>query len=151
MTWRRTVAVSVAATVALTVTACGDGTPSFCAPLEANSDLSALSAALEEGDLETAGAEARRLRDLADEAPEQIRADFRALAEAVVDIVELLEEDRLASEPVEDGGTHGSSTTVDPGQVERRREELNTRFGDLDGRSERITTWARRECGLELT
>jgi len=67
--------------------------------------------------------------------------------ESVVDIVELLAEDRRASQPQEGTGAE----TVDPGDVERRREDLNDRFGDLDRRSERISTWALRECGIKLS
>jgi len=92
----------------------------------------------------TALAEARRLRDLAAEAPPEIRADFRALAEAVVDIVGLLEDERAASD-----GTGGGSPG--PAEVERRREQLNDRLGQLDRRSLRVATWSSRECGLDLT
>ena len=147
MTWRRTVSCVVLAAVAATPIACGDGTPSFCEPLRSSADLKALTTALDGGDLDAAGAEARRLSDLAAEAPPEIRADFRALAESVVDIVELLAEDERVSQPQEGTGEQ----TVDPSNVERRREDLNDRFGDLDRRSERISTWALRECGIKLS
>ena len=142
---RRRVAVGLmAAAATLVPVACSDGTPDFCTPLAEQAGLDDLATALEKGDLTAADAEARRLRDLADEAPEEIRSDFRALADAVVDVVDLLAEDQLAA----DAG--GGADSVNPSEVERRREDLNDRFGELDARSERITTWARRECGLEL-
>ncbi len=142
MSPRRVAAGIVLAATTLVPVACGDGTPAFCTPLGEQSDLDALATALEQGDLTAADAEARRLRDLAEQAPEAIRSDFRELADAVVDVVDLLAQDKAAAEA---GGD-----AVNPSEVERRREDLNDRFGELDARSERITTWARRECGLEL-
>ena len=90
MSPRRAVASLVLAAATLVPVACGDGTPAFCAPLAEQADLDDLATALEDGDLTAADAEARRLRDLADEAPEEIRSDFRALADAVVDVVDLV-------------------------------------------------------------
>ena len=142
MSLRRSAAALMVAATTLVPLACGDGTPGFCTPLAEHADLDDLATALERGDLTVADAEARRLRDLADEAPEEIRSDFRALADAVVDVVDLLAEDQLATEATDDA--------VNPSEVERRREDLNDRFGELDTRSERIRTWARRECGIEL-
>ena len=145
MSPRRVAVGLLAAAATLVPLACGDGTPSFCTPLADHADLDDLASALEKGDLTVADAEARRLRDLADEAPEEIRSDFRALADAVVDVVALLAQDRNASDAA------GDPDAVNPSEVERQREDLNDRFGELDTRSERITTWARRECGIELT
>ncbi len=145
MTPRRLVAALVVVASTSVPLACGDGTPGFCSALEDQAQLDDLATALEDGDLTAADAEARRLRALADEAPEEIRSDFRELADAVIDVVDLLAKDRLASEAT------GDPDAVNPSEVERRREDLNDRFGELDARSERITTWARRECGIELT
>lgn len=117
--------------------ACSDGTPPFCTSLRANADLDGLAEALAASDLEQAGAEALRLTDLADDAPAEIRADLRALATAVTEIVDLLAD--------EAGGTS------EPGENERRRDQLNDEFGELDQRSDRVSTWALRECGLRLT
>ena len=131
----------------MVVVACGDGTPAFCGPLADSADLSALSTALDAGDLEKAASEAQRLKDLAGEAPAAIRADFEALADGVVDIVDLITEERAAN-----AVTSGTSTdTVDPGEVERRRDELNARLSDLDRRSDRISAWAAEQCGLNLS
>ena len=118
------------------VTACTDGTPSFRTPLRTNADLDALTVALESGDLEVASAEARRLTDLADEAPSEIRTDLRALGDAVVQIVDLLADE--------------TSGTGDASEIERRRDRLNDDLAELDLRSERVSTWALQECGLQL-
>ncbi len=135
---RRAALVSPAVVaVALLCVGCGDGTPEFCEPLERSADLSALSDALEAGDMEVASAEARRLADLSTDAPAEIRSDLEALADAVIDIVDL-----IADETTGDG---------DAGEVERQRDELNDRFGDLDQRSDRVSVWALRECGIRLT
>lgn len=151
MTPRRTaVAVVTILTGALGLAACGDGTPAFCTPLADSADLSGLTDALDAGDLERAASEAQRLRDLADEAPSDIRADFTELAQSVVDIVDLLAGDLAASSPttVAEGS---SAPTVDPGEVERRRDELNDRLGALDRRSDRIAAWASEQCGIDLS
>lgn len=124
---------------------CGDGTPGFCAPLAEAADLRALSTALERGDFAAARAEAQGLRELSEEAPTEIRADFSALADAVGDIVELLEQADRSSTASEEAPGVGAA------DVERRREDLNSRFGDLDLRANRISTWAARECGLDLS
>lgn len=129
----RAVAVVAVAAVSLS---CTDGTPEFCGSLRANADLEALAEALSAQDLERASAEARRLADLAEEAPTEVRGDLVALTDAVVDVVDLLVEDRQ--------GAGGSS------DAERRRAQLNDDLGELDERSQRVSTWALRECGLRL-
>src|SRR5690606_28248133 len=97
-------------------------------------------------DLAGADAEAQRLRDLADSAPTEIRADLAALADAVADIVDLLEQEERAA----GAGTEGDPPEVSPAQIERRREDLNARFGDLDRRATRVSVWAAEECGIDL-
>jgi hypothetical protein len=134
----------LAALLATLLVACGDGTSEFCGPLAEAADLGALGDALREDDLDTARAEAERLADLAGTAPSEIRADLVALADSVVDIVDLLEDEQRA------GGTEGDGSGISAAQVERQREALNDSFGQLDRRSTRVTTWAARECGLEL-
>src|SRR5690606_25421784 len=103
----------------LALSSCGDGTPAFCAPLAESSDLGTLADALIEDDLPGATAEARRLRDLADTAPTEIRADLAALADAVGDIVELLEQEERAAST----GTEAEPPEVSAAQIERRRED----------------------------
>lgn|GEM_PF-975358 len=124
-------------TASLIATACGDGSPAFCTPLGKVADLSQIAAALKTGDMKGASAQAAQLRKLSGEAPPEIRADFVAVADAIVEIVDL-----VAKEPVE-----GQS---DPGQFEQRREDLNNRLGQIDTRTQRITVWASEQCGLEL-
>ncbi|CAB4530354.1 unannotated protein [freshwater metagenome] len=117
--------------------ACGDGRPAFCTPLSQAADLGGISAALRAGDIAEAGDEAIQLRELASEAPPEIRADFEEVADSIIEIIDL-----VASE-----GEDGQS---DPSRFERRREELNTRLGQIDNRSQRISVWATEQCGLEL-
>ncbi len=136
---RRPVLAAVSGAIAVllvTSTGCSDGTPAFCDSLRANADLAALARALDAGDLEVAAAEARRLSDLAGDAPPEIRADLSALGDAVVEIVDLLGEE--------------ASGEGDAGELERRRDRLNDDLGELDQRSRRVTTWALEECGLRL-
>jgi hypothetical protein len=133
---RRSVVALAVALLLMATLGCGDGTPGFCEPLRDNADLGELGSALDEGDLDVASAEAQRLNDLAKEAPVEIRADLEALADAVVQIVDLLADD-----------VEGST---DAGDLERRREQLNDELAELDQRSERVSTWALEECGLRL-
>ncbi len=122
--------------VATCSTACTDGTPAFCGPLREQADLAELAEALDAGDLEVASAEARRLSDLAADAPPEIRTDLQELADAVVDLVELLADERAGGGDAED--------------IERRRSRLNDELAALDQRSERVSEWAATECGLRL-
>lgn len=129
----------VAALVALG--ACGDGTPAFCTPLAEVADLAALADAIDASDGTRARAEAERLVALADDAPTEIRSDLAALADAVVDIVDLLEAD---------ADTSSAEDSAPPAEIERRRANLNERLGELDRRSTRVSTWAATECGIDL-
>ena len=142
MTLRRTTTLTLAVCLPLALS-CGDGTPAFCEPLENTADLSSLGGALEAVDLDRAASEAQRLRDLADEAPPEIRADLVALADGVVDVVDLIATER--------GASSGPAGAADPGEVERQRDQLTDRLGELDRRSDRISAWAAEQCGLDLS
>lgn len=122
--------VGALALATISVGGCSDQRPAFCEPLEESVELDELTEALESGDLELAAAEARRLADLAEQAPTEIRTDLRALTVAVVDIVDLLGEESPAA----------AST-----------ESLNERLGELDRRSTTVSDWALEQCGLDLT
>ena len=123
--------------LAAVTSSCSDGTPAFCTPLAEVADLGELSDAIERGDLDVATNEARRLVDLAEDAPPEIRADLTAIGAAVVDLVELVGEEQRAAD-------------LTAGDLTRRREQLNSELSRMDERSDRVTRWARRECGLEL-
>ena len=43
-----------------------------------------------------------------------------------------------------------TSGTGDASEIERRRDRLNDDLAELDLRSERVSTWALQECGLQL-
>ena len=112
MTGRSVMSWVLAAVIAVGVAGCTDGTPAFCSSLRSEADLRSIGDALDAGDLDVASAErARRLTDLADEAPPELRGDLRALGQAVVDIVDLL------SDQV--------SGAVNADEIERRRDQLN--------------------------
>lgn len=134
MRLRATLVAALLATVALG--ACSDGVPPFCATLSDNAQLDELSTAIADGDFERAEAEAEQLTAISDEAPPEIRRDLRAIGEAMSGIVEHL---IAAQDP-----------TADASQAERERERLNEQLGTLEPRIGRVTTWAQRECGLNL-
>ncbi|HTN99148.1 MAG TPA: hypothetical protein VL068_00625 [Microthrixaceae bacterium] len=164
------------ALLAVTVTSCGDGSPAFCKDLTESKMLAGVVAALKEGDLKKATEEAKQLKDLAGDAPTEIRADMTALADGVADIIDLVRRDNEANSVAEkqrgkqrdrgqdtatDPGagvpedTSGDesvtkTTIVEPTDVDQRRAELNSRLGTLDKRSENVSNWALEQCGLEL-
>lgn len=166
---------------------CGDGRPEFCDRLQDVSSLRSLRTAIDRGDLTTARDEARRLREVADDAPPEVRTEFRSLAAAVADVVELLAVERspVARGPGSGAGTTsttapdgtaggpagadpgtgssapttpGTPTTAAPGgagaaepaEVERRREQLNRRLGELGDDGSAVTAWAADTCGVDL-
>jgi len=132
---RRAAILAVVAALTLDGAACGDGTPKFCDSLARQADMGRLSAALNANDLPKARREATRFSKLAEAAPDDVRPDLKALASGVSDVVGILEADTA-------GG--------DPAALERQREELNTRLAELGRRSTSVTTWASRECGINL-
>lgn len=184
--------------VATSITSCGDGTPAFCSDLAGSRNLNGVVTALKADDLAKATSEANRLKDLASKAPSEIRADLSALADGVIDIIDLVKRDLDANSVTEDKDTgsgarpdqtangsdaqdslkgagtgaesHGTSktdgqtadddtqtdigvtnpVTTEPTDVEQRRNELNTRLGKLDERSENVSNWALQECGIKL-
>lgn len=128
--------VPVVVALSLWVPACGDGRPAFCGPLEERADLDGLATALTEGDLATASAEAGSLRELAAGAPAEIRGDLVALADAVVDVVDLIEQQ--------------DDPESNTGDLERRRAALDRDLSGLGQRSDRVERWALRRCGVRL-
>ncbi|MGB3412603.1 MAG: hypothetical protein WBA45_15565 [Microthrixaceae bacterium] len=187
--------------VAASITSCGDGTPAFCSDLASSRNLNGVVTALKADDLSKATSEANRLKDLASKAPSEIRADLKALANGVVDIIDLVKRDLDANSVSEDKDTGDSGSgpvsdqpatesdaqdpakgpgkasdaqvaanaggqpddedtqsdidvtdpgTTEPTDVEQRRNELNTRLGELDERSENVSNWALQECGIKL-
>lgn len=141
---RLVVAVAVCfAMVAGTLSACTDRTEVYCDELAKQADLSALVAALNSKDLPRATDEARKLGELADRAPQEIRVDMQALAQSVLDIVALLKADQKQAP---NSSVEGDSSA----QVDQDRNQLNRRFDDLDVRSARVSRWASEKCGLKL-
>ena len=131
----RASALAVVIVLAAVAVGCGDGTPKFCDSLARQADMGRLSSALDAGDLPKARREAARFSKLAEEAPDEVRPDLKALASGVSDVVRILEADKA-------GG--------DPAALERQREELNNRLSELGRRSTSVQTWASRECGIDL-
>lgn len=190
--------------VGATMTACSDGTPAFCGDLSKAQQLDGVVSALKENNLKKASSEAKNLQDLASKAPSDIRSDLAALADGVVDIIDLVRRDQEANsvsdheksdatgsdtQPSHPQGTSGTNTgqdsdsvdtsksgsdtaangsaqngnddtqddvtvtnppSTEPTDVEQRRNELNSRLGELDKRSEKVGNWALEQCGIKL-
>ena len=139
--------------VAGLLSGCGDGRPGFCDDLARSADLSGLTAALEARNLPRARQAAADFQDLADGAPPDIRDDIRSLAGSVADIVGLLGAERTSGPGVTTttaGDGPAAPPSADAADVERRREDLNRRLGELSGTSSRVEDWASRTCGITL-
>jgi hypothetical protein len=163
---RRAVAALLAAAVVGGAVGCSDGRPPFCDDLEEIAPLEELSDALGRGDLDAAAVEAGELADLAGSAPAEIRDQFEALADALVDIVDLLESEQApraegpgtgagSDAPSPDGGSGdggdgGDGDAAVPAEVERLREQLDDRLGELSGDSSEASAWTRENCGFSL-
>ena len=152
-------AILVVLAFAAGLAACGDGRPDFCDEFAKVADLKALRTALDGSDLPRARREASALEELAASAPDDIRADLEKLADAVSDIVKLVSDDRgtattttapTSTAPTTPTRPPATTTTVAPAELERRREELNSRLADLSQQSATVGAWASRTCGLEL-
>ncbi|MGB6059908.1 MAG: hypothetical protein WBF71_16755 [Microthrixaceae bacterium] len=98
--------------VAASITSCGDGTPAFCGDLGGSRNLDGVVTALKADNLAKATSEANRLKDLASKAPTEIRADLSALADGVIDIIDLVKRDQEANSVSEDD-TAGSGSGPD--------------------------------------
>lgn len=138
------VAVTTVLVTTVLLSACGDGTDSYCRRLAESARLGSLTSAIEAGDLTAAGEAAADFVELARDAPPEIRVDMGEIAEGVVGIVELLEQERRETSVSDDDV--GSTS-----EAEHLRDALNEHFDDLDRRSVRVETWAARNCGLDLS
>lgn len=124
------------AVAVIAVVGCGDGRPAFCGPLSESADLDGLVDALDSGDLDRAAEEADALRQLAGDAPAEVRDDLVTLSDAVVEVVELL--------------GRQADPGADAAETERRRERLNADLAEMSERTDRVQRWTVRECGFDL-
>lgn len=115
-------------------TACGDGTPDYCAQLSEIRSLDGLTAALDAGDLDAADVAAGQLVEASRSAPAEIAEPTQALAEGVVGIVALLR-----------------ATDEDPGAVESQRARLQEQLGTLADDAAVVSQWAEEQCGFRLS
>lgn len=150
---RRARVVTLAGLLAVALPSCGDGRPPFCDQLQRRAGLEDLTAAIERGDLETAAGEARALVELSASAPREVRPNLERLSEAVADVVALLEAERSSAEGSGGDGRPDRATDDRPGaaDLQRRRDELNDRLGDLSADSSAVSAWTREHCGFTLS
>lgn len=106
-------------------------------------DLQALTQAIQSKDFKAAAAQAKELRELADRAPDEVRADMQELAKSAQEIVQLLEKD-------EEQASVSENPADSTSEIEQLRNHLNSRFDDLDRRSARLSRWTSEKCGLDL-
>jgi hypothetical protein len=131
---RRWIAAALIGVVAAGSTACGDGTPDYCAQLSEIRSLDGLTAALDAGDLDAADAAAAQLVEVSRSAPAEIAEPTQALADGVVGIVALLR-----------------ATDEDPGVVESQRARLQEQLGTLADDAAVVSQWAEEQCGFRLS
>ncbi|MCB1255906.1 MAG: hypothetical protein KDB26_02295 [Microthrixaceae bacterium] len=139
--YRRAALTSIAACVLLA--GCSNATEEFCDDLIKAKDLTSLTDAIQDKDFKAAAAQAKELRQLADNAPDAVRSDMQELARSVQEIVELLTKDEAQASVSENPADSTS-------EVEQLRNQLNSRFDDLDRRSARVSRWTSEKCGVNL-
>lgn len=149
---RRARVIALAGLLAVALASCGDGRPRFCDQLQRRAGLEDLTAAIERGDFETAADEARALVELSASAPREVRPNLERLSEGVADVVALLEAERSAAEGSGSDGRPDQPTGDPPGaaDLQRRRDELNDRLGELSADSSELSAWTREHCGFTL-
>jgi hypothetical protein len=130
----RWIAAALIGVVAAGSTACGDGTPDYCAQLSEIRSLDGLTAALDAGDLDAADTAAAQLVEVSRSAPAEIAEPTQALADGVVGIVALLR-----------------ATDEDPGAVESQRARLQEQLGTLADDAAVVSQWAEEQCGFRLS
>ncbi|MBM3663060.1 MAG: hypothetical protein FJW94_09300 [Actinobacteria bacterium] len=134
MTRRRwAVTACLVVTLAVGATACGDGTPDYCDDLREVRSLDALRGALDADDLPRAAAEANRLSEIANGAPEEIAPSLQALAGGVSAVVGLLE--------VQESN---------PAEYELQREQVQQQLGTLADDAAAVSQWTEEQCGFRL-
>lgn len=126
--------VALLGVLLLSPAGCSDEAERFCERLADAATLVDLRNALDRDDRAAVQAALNDLNDLADDAPEEIRADFQRVARTVTSTVRAVT-DVTAPD--------GSSMPVD---VSRLNDEL----GQVAPSSQRIAEFADRDCGITL-
>ncbi|MEZ5348195.1 MAG: hypothetical protein R2714_03210 [Microthrixaceae bacterium] len=116
------------------LSACGEDQDPWCDQLEEWSGLDTLSQAIESGDATTAAEELDGFQELSESAPDEVRNDMEAVADALRSAVDITLD----------------SDSADPDDLELRREELNERLGRLAAELQSISSFAETECGVRL-
>ena len=130
---RRMAVVALLAAVA-TSAGCGDDQPEWCDDLESVGSLGALAAAITAADGPTATEELESFGQVAESAPNEIRADMEAIADVLAEVVAVA----MAGE------------NADADQLELRREAANQQLAEIPAHVATVTGWAEEECGIRL-
>ena len=139
-TSRRLAGRGVAAVVVLVATAavagsCSDPQEEFCDRLRSTYRMTELADAIDRDDTKTISEQLVRLKDLADDAPEEIAIDLHVIVDAVTKTV------RAVTNVTSPGGER---MTVD-------LAELNRSLANVSENSQRVAEYADRDCNLVLS
>ena len=132
----RRVAVAIALLViAGMTTSCADAHEQFCDRLRSTYKMTTLADAIDRDDTETISAQLQELKELADDAPDEIAIDLRVIVDAVTETV------RAVTNVTSPGG---EGMPVDT-------EELNRSLANVAENSQRVAEYADRDCNLVLS
>lgn len=115
-------------------TSCGDDQDPWCERLATVVELDALADSISASDPGAASEEVDRFAEVAAEAPEAVRGDMTAVADALEQVVDV--------------ALTGSD--ADPDDLELRREAVNEQLGRVTSNVTAVTSYAESECGIRL-
>lgn len=123
-----------AAAAGLLVAGCGEDQDPWCDQLDSLADLGELATALASGDAESAQRELERFSEAASDAPEAVRDDMVAVADALEQVV----------------GVALTGPDADPDDLELRRESVNDQLDTVSANVSAVSAYAETECGIRL-
>ena len=126
------VAVVVAASLA---SSCSDPHEEFCDRLRSSYKMTTLADAIDRDDTETISEQLQLLKDLADDAPDEIAIDLHVIVDAVTETV------RAVTNVTSPGGE----------RMPPDLDELNRSLANVEENSQRVAEYADRDCNLVLS
>ena len=145
---QRLVLAAVAALCASTLTACGGGTKAYCDDLrEANKDFSSL----DNADFAKFDEAISRMHKLADEAPDEVKDDWKVLDGALNDLQAALKKAGLTTDDLAKMSQGQMPENFDMTKLQQLQEDMSS-LGDqkFEDASNAIEKHAKDECNVDL-
>ena len=132
---RSAAAIALLLTVGLTGSSCSNAHDEFCDRLRSTYRMTTLADAIDRDDTTTISEQLVVLKDLADDAPDEIAIDLHVIVDAVTETV------RAVTNVTSPGGE----------QIPPDVEELNRSLANVAENSQRVADYADRDCNLVLS